>query len=178
MNRSSLFSPFVASLVSAEPHVDIPEDQRIFTPFIGDWDLIVKWYDEAGKLSRKERGEWHFSWILEGRGIQDIWIVPSRRERTGRSDLYEYGTSMRFFDSKLNAWQSTWIGPMHRVVRSFIARQIGDKVVLETTEGEVPRMRWSFADMRADSFTWRNELWTGSAWRTQQTFDASRSRAK
>lgn len=177
MSRASL-SHFADSLVSDKPHGDIPAEHQIFAPFIGDWDLIVKWYDEEGKLSREERGEWHFSWILEGRGIQDIWIVPPRHERKGHSDLYEYGTSLRFFDAKLNAWQSTWIGPMHRVVRSFTARQIADKVVLETTEGEVPRMRWSFTDVKTDSFIWRNELWTGSAWRTQQTFDARRSRVK
>ena len=174
MNRTSL-SPFAESLVSDGPHEDIPAEHRIFAPFIGDWDLIVKWFDEAGKVTREEQGEWHFSWILEGRGIQDIWIVPPRHERAHRADLYEYGTSLRFFDSTLKAWQSTWIGPMHRVVRSFTARQVGDKVVLETTEGEVPRMRWSFADIKADSFIWRNELWTGSVWRIQQTFDARRS---
>jgi len=167
-------APFAASLISEAAHPDIPAEHRIFAPFIGDWDLVVSWFDEAGKLSRQECGEWHFSWILEGRGIQDIWIVPPRAERAASTDLYEYGTSLRFFDAKLKAWQSTWIGPMHRVVRSFIARQIDDRVVLETTEGEVPRMRWSFADIEKNSFTWRNELWTESGWRVQQTFAARR----
>jgi hypothetical protein len=173
MNSTPL-SLFASSLMSAAPHRDIPEEQRIFTPFIGDWDLIVRWFDEAGRIMREEQGEWHFSWILEGRGIQDVWIVPPRPERARHRDLYEYGTSLRFFDSKLNAWRSTWIGPMHRMVRTFIARKIGDQVVLATTKGEIPRMRWSFADIKADSFIWRNELWTGSDWRIQQSFAASR----
>lgn len=167
-------SPFGDALLSAGPHPDIPPEQQIFAPFIGSWDLIVRWFDEAGGLSREERGEWHFAWILEGRGIQDVWIVPRRPERSGRSDLYEYGTSLRFFDETLGAWQSTWIGPMHRVVRTFLARKTGDQVMLETSEGDVPRMRWSFFDVEANSFSWRNELWTGSGWRMQQTFAASR----
>ena len=175
MTRSSSSTLFVQSLISEAAHKDIPGEHRIFAPFIGDWDLIVSWFDEAGKLSRRERGEWHFSWILEGRAIQDIWIVPPRAERTARGDLYEYGTSLRFFDAKLKAWQSTWIGPMHGVVGTFTARQIGDRVVLETTEGAVPRMRWSFGDIEKDSFTWRNELWTASGWHIQQTFAAKRS---
>jgi hypothetical protein len=174
---STSLSPFAAALVSAGPHRDIPDEQRIFAPFIGDWDLIVKWFDETGRITREDEGEWHFSWILEGRGVQDVWIVPPRPVRAGSRDLYEYGTSLRFFDSKLEAWRSTWIGPMHSVVRTFIARRIGEEVVLETTEGEVPRMRWSFADTRADSFVWRNELWAGSCWRIQQTFAARRSSA-
>ena len=166
---------FAASLISRGPHPDIPPEQQIFAPFIGDWDFVVSWFDDNGKLNREERGEWHFSWILEGRGIQDVWIVPPRVERSGGADLYEYGTSLRFYDPALKAWQSTWIGPMHQVVRTFIARKIGEQIILETTEGETPRMRWSFSDIQANSFSWRNELWTGSAWRTQQTFVARRS---
>lgn len=165
---------FAASLLSEGPHPAIPSEQQIFAPFIGSWDLIVRWFDEAGKLSREERGEWHFAWILEGRGIQDVWIVPRRSERAGRSDLYEYGTSLRFFDETLGVWQSTWIGPMHRVARTFVARKIGDQVMLETTEGDVSRMRWSFADIQKNSFSWRNELWTEGGWRVQQTFAANR----
>src|SRR5262245_60720468 len=119
---------FAASLMSAMPHEEIPEDQRIFAPFIGDWHLVVSWFDETGKLVRREQGEWHFSWVLEGRGIQDVWIVPPRDQRASRSDLYEYGTSLRFYDGKLKAWQSTWIGPMHRVVRTFTARRVDGRV--------------------------------------------------
>lgn len=166
---------FTASLISAGPHHAIPSEQQIFAPFIGSWDLLVRWFDEAGKLTREDRGEWHFAWILEGRGIQDVWIVPPRKERADRSFLYEYGTSLRFFDAKLGAWQSTWIGPMHGIVRTFIARRIGEQVILETTEGQAPRMRWSFSDVQANSFSWRNELWTEGGWRVQQTFAASRS---
>lgn len=168
-------APFAEALLSDGPHPSIPPEQRIFAPFIGSWDLLVRWFDEDGKLAREEQGEWHFAWILEGRGVQDVWIVPRRAERPGRSDLYEYGTSLRFFDEKIGAWQSTWIGPMHRVVRTFIARGIGDEVMLETTEGEVPRMRWSFSDIQGDAFSWRNELWTENDWRVQQTFAARRA---
>ncbi len=149
-----------------------PKSSGFLRLFIGDWDLIVSWFDETGKPMRREPGEWHFAWVLEGRAMQDIWIVPPRLERSGRSELYAYGTSLRFYDGTLNAWQSIWIGPMHRIVCTFTARLIGNDVVLETT---APRMRWSFTDIRTSSFIWRNELWTGSAWRIQQTFDARRS---
>ena len=104
--------------------------------------------------------------------------MPPRAERAARTDLYEYGTSLRFFDAKHNAWQSTWIVPMHGLVRSFIARKVDDEVVLETTEGEGPRLRWSFAEIERNSFTWRNELWTAGEWRIQQTFAARRSRER
>lgn len=151
----------------------LPEHARIFAPFIGSWDLVVRWYDEAGHVSRTEAGEWHFSWVLEGRGIQDVWIVPPRAQRASGSP-YEYGTSIRFYDPALGAWQSTWIGPMHGVVRTFIARKVEAMVVLETTPDITPAMRWSFGDITATAFSWRNEVQGVNGWRTQQTFEAKR----
>ena len=69
----------------------LPERAQIFAPFIGSWDLVVRWFDEAGALTRAEAGEWHFAWVLEGRGVQDVWIVPPRTQRA-RGSPYEYGT--------------------------------------------------------------------------------------
>jgi hypothetical protein len=112
--------------------------------------------------------------VLEGRAIQDIWIVPPRDARNQRSDLYDYGTSLRFFDPEIQAWRSTWIGPMHGLVRTFIAKRVDDQVVLETTEGREPTMRWSFSDMTSRSFIWRNEVWENDSWRLQQSFQAQR----
>ena len=162
---------FILALQSGT--ASMPEDSQIFAPFIGSWNLIVRWWDKSGVASRTEAGEWHFSWVLEGRGVQDVWIVPPRTQRISGS-LYEYGTSIRFYDPGLNAWQSTWIGPMHRVVRTFIARKLGQDVVLETTPDISPAMRWSFSDISKNAFLWKNEVEEPSGWRTQQTFEAKR----
>jgi hypothetical protein len=151
----------------------LPEHAQIFAPFIGSWNLVVNWYDDVGNVVRTEEGEWHFSWVLEGRGIQDVWIVPPRAQRASGS-LYEYGTSIRFYDPALDAWQSTWIGPMHRVVRTFTARKLGAMVILETTPDIIPAMRWSFSDITANAFSWKNEVQVANSWRTQQSFEAKR----
>lgn len=176
MKRLPAITSFLEALASDGPHPAIPDECRIFAPFIGSWDLVVSWFDEGARLIRQERGEWHFSWVLEGRGIQDVWIVPPRDERAMRPEAGEYGTSLRFYDEELNAWQSIWVGPFANYVRRFIAQRIEDRVVLETVAGEATRMRWSFSEIGADSFTWRNELWDEDRWRVQQTFDARRSR--
>lgn len=49
----------------------IPEAQNIFGALIGEWD--IEWIDhlETG-TERHIKGEWIFSWILEGIGIQDL----------------------------------------------------------------------------------------------------------
>jgi hypothetical protein len=95
---TEIYNPFSRALQSEAS--SLPKDAQIFSPFIGSWDLIVRWYDEAGNLARTEAGEWHFSWVLEGRGIQDVWIVPPRAQRAS-NELYEYGTSIRFYDPGL-----------------------------------------------------------------------------
>ncbi|CAN5522038.1 hypothetical protein BH10PSE7_BH10PSE7_01960 [soil metagenome] len=131
----------------------------------------------SGRVTRRERGEWHFGWILEGRGVQDVWIVPRRSERAWRTDLYEYGTSVRFYDPKIDAWHSTWHGPMHGVIRKFIARAVGDRIVLD---GEDARLRWTFRDISADRFLWTNEALRddGHTWELQQDFVCRRAITK
>jgi hypothetical protein len=166
-----------AALVSAGPHPDLSPEQQIFAPFIGSWDLEVTWYAEDGRITHQEHGEWHFSWVLEGRAVQDVWIVPPRAERSGRDDAYEYGTSLRFFDPTLGAWRSTWFGPMHRAIHLFIARRIGDEVVLETEAAPGQRMRWAFCEITPESFTWRNSRETDQGWVLTQDFRARRMRA-
>jgi hypothetical protein len=164
---------FAAALLSSGPNTEVPAKDQIFAPFIGSWDLIVRWHDAAGQVTRQEQGEWYFSWVLEGRGIQDVWIVPPRGARKS-SATYEYGTSIRFYDLSTDGWQSIWIGPEHKVVRTFAARRIDDRVVLETPADVVPRMRWSFSEISADTFRWTNEIHDDGVWWVQQSFEARR----
>ena len=167
-----MIDPFASALIADAPHPSIPEDRRIFEPFVGAWDLVVSWWDEAGGLTRREEGEWHFARILEGRAIQDVWIVPPRGARDG--ETYEYGTSLRFWDPSIDAWRSTWIGPQHGVVRPFLARRIDDRVVLETRTEDGRGLRWSFSQIGSESFRWTNEVETDTGWRVQQDFAARR----
>lgn len=163
---------FLEALISPAAHADVPDDQRIFEPFIGSWALVVRWYGPDGNLVKQEDGEWHFSRVLEGRAIQDVWIVPPR----GKRDVgaYEYGTSLRFYDASLSGWRSTWIGPMHGAVLTFIAREKGETVVLETTEEIQPARRWTFRDISSSGFSWIHEEEAGENWRIVQTFAARR----
>lgn len=166
---------FTNALISPACHADVPDEQRIFEPFIGSWALIVRWYGPDGKLVRQEDGEWHFSRVLEGRAIQDVWIVPPRGQRD--AGAYEFGTSLRFYDASVAGWRSTWIGPMHGAVLTFIARQLGDTVVLETTGEIQPARRWTFRDVSPSGFNWIHEEAADDDWRMVQTFEARRLEA-
>lgn len=74
-------SPF--PLLSNGPHEDLSPADRLFEPFIGSWDLDITWYGH-GAVTRRAKGEWHFAWVLEGRAIQDVWVVPPRAATRNR----------------------------------------------------------------------------------------------
>jgi hypothetical protein len=148
-----------------------------FGRFVGAWDLDVTYFDPAGVVSREVKGEWHFGWVLEGRAVADVWIVP-RRSLRGSSGppAGEYGMSLRFYDNDIAAWRSTWLGPVHKVVLPFIAKQVGETMVLERTEGE-RMVRWIFSEITPETFKWQNivSIDDGATWHLEQQFKARRA---
>jgi hypothetical protein len=165
------------ALLSYGPHPDHATELMLFGQFVGSWDLEVTWY-ENGALVRRARGEWHFFWALEGRGVQDVWIVPPRAERPDDgAGCYEYGATVRFFDPTIAAWRSTWHGPMRHAVIQFTAKRVGDEIVLAGRHADERPLRWTLSDIRADAFRWRSEVSSGTddRWELLQEFAARRS---
>jgi hypothetical protein len=103
---------------------------------------------------RSVEGEIHFRWILEGRAVQDVWSMID--EKTGNA--IPAGTTVRFYDSNIDAWHSIWISPRQRVVQSFLARRINDEIVLEgkTPDGRCTE-KWVFSEIKPNSFKWHSE---------------------
>jgi hypothetical protein len=58
------------------------------------------------------RGEVHFGWILEGRAVQDVWIMRSERTANVEETMNIYGTTLRVWDLSIQAWRITWINPV------------------------------------------------------------------
>lgn len=157
----------------AEPHA---QKLMLFGQFVGSWSLDVIYYHPDGTVRWRTPGEWHFGWVLEGRAIEDVWMVPPRSQRGhGAQPAGECGATLRFYDPTLDAWRSTWHGPVNGYVLPFIARQVDDEIVLERTDdGEI--VRWIFARIEADSFHWRavRSVDGGTTWRLDQEMFATR----
>lgn len=51
----------------------------LFGRFVGSWRLEWTGPDTGGQPATMT-GELHFGWVLGGRAVQDIWIVPGRGE--------------------------------------------------------------------------------------------------
>jgi hypothetical protein len=139
-------------MVSDGPRPEFEEVFRPFAPLIGSWDLDVSWYED-GQVSGETKGEWHFAYALDGRAVADIWITPSRAQRTIDGDG-EWGLSVRLYDPDLNAFRSTWMGPAAALVKTFIGHSTEDSITLQARETNT---RWIFTNLTPTSFNWRNE---------------------
>jgi hypothetical protein len=138
------------------PDPALADELDLFGRFVGSWSLDWAGSDADGNPATMS-GELHFGWVLGGRAVQDIWIVPGRGQpEEGRPPLAFHGSTIRFFDPAINAWRSTWIEPVNGRVRRFIGRPAGDEIQLLSDEDEL-QLRWSFSEIATDSFRWRSE---------------------
>jgi arginase len=172
---------FASVLLAPAPAPKVAGNADIFAPLLGGWDLDVVFYHPDGSIKKQIPGEWHFARALEGRAIEDVWIVPPRDMRKSQDPPSgEYGVTLRFYDPRINAWHSVWHGVVNGIVWPFIGRRVGDEIVLERMDDGGNLMHWVFFDMRHDGFQWRSEVSSdgGKTWRIEQVMRATRQAAE
>jgi len=140
----------IKGLGAKGPFPELKEKLMLFGQFVGDWEVDSR-YPQADGTEIKSKGEIHFGWILRGRAVQDVWM--SKDERTGKA--IPWGTTVRYYDPKIDAWHSIWISPKQGIVQSFVARKEGDEIVLRGATREGYPERWIFSVISRDSFHWR-----------------------
>lgn len=154
-------------LAANGPIEDRADKLMLFGQFVGDWDVDFTVYEPDG-AKQTEKAEWHFGWVLEGRAVQDVWIVPRRSERDHASPIKsDYGTTIRFYDPEIDAWRVVYVSPLQGDLLTFIAREVGDEIVLEGHDPDGSPMRWIFSNITAQSFNWRRVISPdgGKTWR-------------
>ncbi len=161
---------------------EIPESMDAYGWLVGSWELDVLhfWLDVA---ERHIKGEAHFGWVLEGRAVQDVWIMPRRSERNVDIDktMNMYGTTLRVWDSSIRAWRITWTNPAgdyHEQQTGGWGGESGKDVVQLGTRADGTRTRWSFTEITPDSFHWLGEAMQpdGKTWKLEGEFRAKRMR--
>ena len=116
-------------------------------------------------------GEIHFGWVLQGRAIQDVWMIPRLRDRPDAPIMPVagnwYGTTLRVYDPHLDAWRIFWIDPATNFSCQQIGKAVGSDIVQEGTAESGSRSRWRFTKITARSFHWLGEASTddGASWR-------------
>jgi hypothetical protein len=162
---------FLAALGAEGPAPDRAEAMALYGRFVGSWDLDVTHVLEDGTVRRRP-GTWHFGWVLKGRAIQDVWILPAR---PGEGEPEFYGTTLRVWDPRIGAWHIRYADPAAQVDVSQTGRAEGPDIVQLGTDPDGTRRRWRFTDITPDSFRWRGEVADGEdGWRCHTDFTAVR----
>jgi hypothetical protein len=156
---------------------------NLYGQFVGDWETEVFTYPPDGSR-HQGRGEIHFDWILEGRAIQDVWLIPRRAERRADGPVLPlagnwYGTTIRAYDPALDAWRIFWIDPATNSYRQQIGRPQGADIVQQGTTDTGALSRWTFTEITPQSFHWKAEasLDQGASWRLFVAVFARRTRS-
>ncbi len=99
MNIAS--SKLISVLHAEKPAADRAEKLQLYGRFIGDWETKIIAHAPVG-ARHEGSGEIHFGWILEGRAIQDVWMIPRLAERPNAPPFPVagnwFGTTIRVYD--------------------------------------------------------------------------------
>jgi hypothetical protein len=151
---------FPAVLHAAGPDPERAEALRLYGRFVGDWDSEIIAHGADG-TSHHAEGEIHFGWVLQGRAIQDVWMIPRLADRPTAPQFpiagNWYGTTLRVYDPTIDAWRIFWMDPARSVFRQQIGRARGEDIVQEGTTDTGELTRWSFTNITENSFRWLGE---------------------
>ena len=160
---------FLKVLSATGPHPSLGRQAETYGRVIGSWrgEMIDHF---SGETPQKHSVEAHFGWVLEGRAVQDVWITPARSERgIGEKPAVDwYGATFRVYDPKADLWRVIWNDPVSGQRIELEGRAQGNDVVqLGIRAGRL--IRWTFSEMRADSFKWQGHALEddGNTWRLE-----------
>ena len=156
-------------LEADEPYQEYEDKLMLYGQFVGSWKMDATWFDPKGG-QQHGKGEWHFAWVLGGRGIQDVLFAEG-------APSHQYGTTLRCYDPALDAWHITWMQPYGGEYVHLTGRKIGDRIVNEGVGSDSNRRRrWSFSEITPDSFLWRGEVFLdeSNSWFLEQEMRGTR----
>lgn len=159
---------FIASLRADKPAPELADKMMLYGQFVGDWTFDALVYGDDGSV-HKGHGEIHFGWVLEGRAVQDVWILPG----------FFHGTTLRVYDPGLDAWHILWSDPLKQYYTRQIGRAQGSDIVQQGRRDTGELIRWSFTEITPESFRWLGEVSRddGASWQLQADFSARRTAA-
>jgi hypothetical protein len=158
-----------SALLSGNSAVEHRDQLMLFGQFVGDWRFdSVEYWDNGSRPTQK--GEIQFRWVLQGSAVQDVWVETERSDR----ELKMYGTTIRFYDAKAKSWRMIWIEPVRDAVADLKAERVGDEIVILGQTADGSPMRWTYSEIKPNSFHWRGEKFVGNDWRAYEDLWARR----
>ena len=162
----------IAVLPAQAPHPSLGHHADLFGRFVGTWDADYSFIAEDGSV-RHSRGEVLFGWILDGYALQDIFLSYPK---PGSTDERKMVTGVRFVDPKTDKWTVMFAAPAFGAAIRMEGGAEDDRIVLRGHDDKGASLRWSFNDIRPDSFVWRGETSQdgGKTWRLEEEHHMTR----
>lgn len=169
---------FIDVLLSTDRALDIPEPADVYGWLCGSWDLSVLRYRGVDVSSQGLTGEVHAARVLDGRAVQDVWIMPRVSDRSGVPDrtMNMFGTTLRSWDPATRGWRIAWTNPVSGHCEVQSGNWSGVDILQVGQRADGTKTRWTFTEITADSFHWRGEaLYPNQAeWKVEGEFLAKR----
>jgi hypothetical protein len=171
-------SALLDALQSKQPNAALASKLNLYGRFVGSWDVDIDFYP-PNAAPKRAKAEWHFSWVLEGRAVQDVFIFPARSVRAGKPEepWWFYGSTFRWFDPALDAWHITYFEPTRPFAMRQIGRAVGPDIVQTGDEVDGVIRRWRFVEITDSSFRWIGETSSnkGVSWTLEMQMRAKRA---
>lgn len=171
---------FEEALHAQHPAAEYASQLALYAFLIGSWNTRIIAHDNA--RIHEGAGEIHAGWVLEGRAIQDVWMIPRRAQRTAATRPLPvagnwYGTTLRAFDPALGAWRILWTDPATNNFVRQIGRAEGDDIVQDGEHVNGTAMRWRFTAITPTSFHWIGEVMREGSERWERQVEVFAERA-
>lgn len=163
-------------LEATGPNPSLGDQAKLLGRLVGTWDVEYADFKKDGTTLHRT-GKFIVGWIMDGRAVQDLWIVDPWGTHKDR----EVYTDVHYFDMKSRTWHTAFVDPQDGSVARFTARELGsDGFVLESNEIGSGDTRWSFNEIRPDSFIYRDEGSSdgGKTWKLRSEYHMTRRAAE
>jgi hypothetical protein len=168
-NDNSQHAKVLELLAADGPFPEHADKLMLYGQFVGSWDIHSINFQADGTRTEWQ-GEWHFAWILGGRGVQDVlWVTGA--------PPHDYGTTLRCYDEERDVWHVSFMALASKEFVHLVGRHLGEHIVQEGAGLDPRRVeRWTFSDITPTAFTWRGEVSfdQGKTWSLEQEMRAVR----
>lgn len=165
----------IAALDAPGPAPSLGDQANVFGRLVGTWKIEYAFLSKDGTTSRSS-GDFSVGWVMEGRVVQCLFTIDPSADR---KEKY-IGSSLNYFDAKSQTWRMVYVDPENDAVIRVTGGAAGnDRIVLLTPDTDGKVNRWSFDDIRPDSFVYRDEVSHdgGKTWRLQEEDHMTRREA-
>jgi hypothetical protein len=117
--------------------------------------MDIRFFNETGKEIFHGPGEWMFSWVLDGRAVQDVLVYSDIKDAAKKAPgERRIGSTLRYYDPNADLWRLVWLGATSGTFITLTGSSQGVGILVEGLDMDGSHLRWSFTEITPNSFHW------------------------